>query len=316
MERVVKTPSNRVARCYSSGMTVQEAARVAEHYRSLREDAMRIEASWLAAVRLTGPDTRSFLQGLATQDLERSEPGRGAITFFTTERGRPIAIAWTLVEADDAAWIVADETEPGALLKHFDRFRVMEDVEFAPSPRPVLAFAGPRRDSLLAPERNPEAAAIRAAPLSFLLNSGDEPGTPTADPASVEAWRIGLGLPRAGLDFGLDRLVTELAEPEAISDTKGCYVGQEVVARTSQRGQVRRSRTGFRFQWAGDIPGAEVRSADGRPAGILTSVAPEPGTGRGFGMGYLSTELRNSALVVLQGAATIPVDAHSWPLWT
>lgn len=297
-------------------MTVQEAARVAEHYRSLRDDAMRIEAPWLSAVRLTGPDTRSFLQGLATQDLERTQPGQGAITFFTTERGRPIAIAWTLVEADDAAWIVADETEPGALLKHFDRFRVMEDVEFAPSPRPVLAFAGPRRDSLLAPERNPEAAAIQAAPLSFLLNSGAEPGAPAADPASVEAWRIGLGLPRAGLDFGLDRLVTELAGPEAISDTKGCYVGQEVVARTSQRGQVRRSRTGFRFQWAGDIRGAEVHTADGRPAGMLTSAAPEPGTGRGFGMGYLSTELRDSSLVLLQGDATTPVDAHPWPLWT
>ena len=297
-------------------MTVQEAARVAEHYRALREDAMRIEAPWLAAVRLTGPDTRSFLQGLATQDLEKTEPGRGAITFFTTERGRPIAIAWTLVEADDAAWVVADETEPGALLKHFDRFRVMEDVEFAPSPRPVLAFAGPRRDSLLAPERNPEATAIRAAPLSFLLNSGEEPCTPAADPASVEAWRVGLGLPRGGLDFGLDRLVTELAEPAAISDIKGCYVGQEVVARTSQRGQVRRSRIGFRFQWAGAIRGAEVRTADGRPAGILTSAAPEPGTGRGFGMGYLSTELRDSPLVLLQGAATTSVDAHPWPLWT
>ncbi|HET9939617.1 MAG TPA: hypothetical protein VFR25_00800, partial [Candidatus Eisenbacteria bacterium] len=80
-------------------MTVQEAARVAEHYRALREDAMRIDAPWLSAVRLVGPDTRAFLQGLATQDLERTEPGRGAITVFTTERGRPIALAWALVEA-------------------------------------------------------------------------------------------------------------------------------------------------------------------------------------------------------------------------
>jgi folate-binding Fe-S cluster repair protein YgfZ len=51
---------------------------VAEHYRSLREDAMRIEAPWLAAVRLTGPDTRSFLQGLATQDLEKDRAGTGS----------------------------------------------------------------------------------------------------------------------------------------------------------------------------------------------------------------------------------------------
>src|SRR5262245_19487811 len=227
-------------------MTVQEAARVAEHYRALREDAMRIDAPWLSAVRVTGPDRRSFLQGLATQDLERTEPGRGVVTFFTTERGRPIALAWVMVEGDDAAWVVADETEPGALLKHFERFRVMEDVEFAPSPRPVVAFAGPNRDAQLT--QAPGSVAIHAAPLSFLLNV--EPGTPAADPAAVESWRIGIGLPRAGIDFGPDRLVTELGEPGAISDTKGCYVGQEVVARTSHRGQVRRSRAGFRFIWA------------------------------------------------------------------
>src|SRR5690349_21940626 len=179
-------------------MTVQEAARVAEHYRALREGAMRIDAPWLSAVRLTGADTRPFLQGLATQDLDHPEPGHGAITFFTTEKGRPIALAWALVESDSAAWIVADEAEPGALLQHFERFRVMEDVEFAPSPRPVLAFAGPKRDGLLGQESG---VAIHASPLSFLLDSGAEPGTQPADPASVEAWRLGLGLPRAGVDF-------------------------------------------------------------------------------------------------------------------
>ena len=287
---------------------------MAEHYRALREDAMRIEVPWLTAVRLTGGDTRSFLQGLATQDLERTESGQGAITFFTTEKGRPIALAWAMVEADDAAWIVADETEPGALLKHFERFRVMEDVEFAPSTRPVLAFAGPNREALLA--REPGAVIIQASPLSFSLSS--EAGTPAANPISVEAWRLGSGLARAGIDFGPDRLVTEVGEPEAISDTKGCFVGQEVVARTSNRGQVRRSRTGFRFRWSGDVQAAEVQTTDGRAAGILTSVAPEPGTDRGFGMGYLSSdsEIRESPLVLLQGAATAPVDALPWPLWS
>jgi folate-binding protein YgfZ len=301
-------------------MTVQEAVRVAEHFRALREDAMRIDAPWLAAVRLTGPDTRAFLQGLASQDLERLGPERGAITFFTTEKGRPIALAWVLIQGDAAAWIVADEAEPGALLKHFDRFRVMEDVEFVPSPRPALAFAGPRRDALLDRARMEDAVAIHSSPLSFLVNPSAEPSAKPVDPSAAEAWRVGAGLPRAGIDFGLDRLVTELSEPEAISSAKGCYVGQEVVARTSQRGQVRRARTGFRFEWVGDGPsrGTELLTADGRPAGILTSAAPEPGTGRGFGMGDLSTEpeIRSSSLALAQGAMTTAVDALSWHLWT
>jgi folate-binding protein YgfZ len=301
-------------------MTVQEAARVVEHYRALREDAMRIDAPWLAAVRLTGPDTRAFLQGLATQDLERTEPKRGVLTFFTNEKGRPIALAWVLIQGDAAAWIVADEAEPGALLKHFDRFLVMEEVEFVPSPRPALAFAGPRRDELLERAEMGDTVAIHSSPLSFLVDPSAEPSATHADPSAAEAWRVGAGLPRAGIDFGLDRLVTELSEPEAISSVKGCYVGQEVVARTSQRGQVRRSRTGFRFEWVGGGPpsGTELLTAEGRPAGILTSVALEPGTRRGFGMGYLSTEpeIRSSSLAVAQGAVTTPVDALSWPLWT
>jgi folate-binding protein YgfZ len=301
-------------------MTVQEAARVAEHYRALREDAMRIDAPWLAAVRLTGPDTRAFLQGLATQDLEHAGPERGAITFFATEKGRPIALAWVLIQSDAAAWIVADEAEPGALLKHFDRFRVMEEVEFIPSPRPALAYAGPRRDTSLEQAGVGDAVAIHSSPLSFLVDPSAEPSAVPADPAAAEAWRVGTGLPRAGIDFGLDRLVTELGEPEAISSAKGCYVGQEVVARTSQRGQVRRSRSGFRFEWVGGGPsrGAELLTADGRPVGTLTSVVPEPGSGRGFGMGYLSTEsgIRDASLILAQGAMTTPVDALLWPLWT
>ena len=279
---------------------------------------MRIESPWLLAVRLTGPDTRAFLQGLSTQDLASTDPGRGATTYFTTEKGRPVALAWALVEADDAAWIVADETEPGGLLRHFERFRVMEDVEFAPSVQPVFAYAGPNRDAWIERGRHGKAGIIRAAPLSFIVGSSEEPHLPPAEPTSAEAWRVGIGLPRAGLDFGLDRLVTELGETDAISSTKGCYVGQEVVARTSHRGQVRRSRTGFRFEWTGAVVprGSEVRTREGLAAGILTSAVLEPGFGRGFGMGYLSTEpsLRES-LVLAQGTATIPVDALPWPLW-
>ena len=111
------------------------------------------------------------------------------------------------------------------------------------------------------------------------------------DAAAFEAWRIRAGLPFVGIDLDLDRIATELSLPEAISMSKGCYVGQEVVARTSQRGRLRRQRFGFRFPWGGQsIPkGTELRSG-GLSAGHVTSTAWEPGTGEGLGMGYLATE--------------------------
>ena len=299
---------------------VIEAA--AAHYRALREDAMRLELPWLRTLCLEGPDTRSFLQGLATQDLARTDPGRGHATLFATEKGRPVALAWVGFEGDEVAWIVADEVEGGGLLAHFERFRIMEDVAFEPVPGPVLAFGGPERDRLLleAAATATGARPLASSPFSFLAGSDpDVFQTPSASPAAAEAWRVAIGLPRAGIDFGVDRLVTELEEPGAISTTKGCYVGQEVVARTSTRGQVRRSRVGLRFDWAGEgpAPGSGLLTAAGQPAGFLTSAAREPGTARGLAMGYLSTDpaAREGSLLLVQGPATISVDARPWPLW-
>ena len=284
---------------------------------------MRLEAPWLTLLRLRGPDTRSFLQGLATQDLALSEPGRGVMTFFGTEKGRPLALAWVALDSDSDGWAIADEVEPGALLRHFERFRIMEEVEFEASPQQALAFAGPERDRLLdGVALAGGARAIHAAPLSFLVGapSAGSAIPPSADPAAAEAWRLAVGWPRAGIDFGPDRLLTELSLDEAISWTKGCYVGQEVVARTSNRGQVRRSRAGLRFQWdpRSAAAGAEVRTGAGQVVGHLTSAAPEPGSGRGFGMGYLATDpgARDFPLFLVQDPVTTPVDALSWPLWS
>jgi folate-binding protein YgfZ len=299
---------------------VTEAATV--HYRALREDAMRLELPWLGTLRLAGPDTRSFLQGLATQDLARTDPGRGHTTLFATEKGRPVALAWVGFEGDEVAWIVADEVERGGLLAHFERFRIMEEVAFEPMHGPVQAFGGPERDRLLLEAAASAAGArpLASSPISFLAGSNPYVvPTPSASPAAVEAWRLAVGVPRAGIDFGAERLVTELEEPGAISATKGCYVGQEVVARTSTRGQVRRSRVGLRFDWAdrGPASGAEVRTAAGQPAGFVTSAAREPGTRRGLAMGYLSTDpaVREGSLLVVQGSTTTSLDARPWPLW-
>ncbi len=120
-----------------------------------------------------------------------------------------------------------------------------------------------------------------------------------------------------GHDLDLERIATELGLPEAISLTKGCYVGQEVVARTTQRGHVRRQRIGFRFAWEGaPIPkGTELRSA-GASAGHVTSTAEEPGTGDGLGMGYLTPAAiaDNLPVLAIQGEKSTHLRLHPWPL--
>jgi folate-binding protein YgfZ len=297
----------------------------ADDYRALREGAAAFDLEGWRALRLTGADTRDFLQGTASQDLAQAGPDRAAETLFLSEKGRPVAHAWVAIDASGAqAWVIADRGSIDALRPHLERFRIMEDVEFdAPEGATrVAGVAGPGREALLAAlaSRTPGSRGIAADPLSFLLVPAGAAALPgSAAPEAVEAWRLSRGIPLGGVDFDLDRIATELDLPAAVSFTKGCYVGQEVVARTSNRGQVRRRRVGFRFSWAGAAPGRSTPLlCEGAAVGFLTSAATEPGTGEWLGMGYLATErIDDGSPVGLAGAAgheAVPIQLGGWPL--
>lgn len=299
--------------------------RLAEEYQALTRAAAVVDLSRWTSLGLAGPDAREFLQGTATQDFEAApKSGTASRTLFLTEKGRPVAHAWVLFTDPNAAWILADEGARSVLRPHLERFRVMEDVEFhgPEETSRLIGVAGPERDPLAqAIASKAEGAFVaRSEPLSFVLMPQD--AAVTAAPASVdprvfEAWRIRVGLPFQGIDFDQDRIATELALPEAISMSKGCYVGQEVVARTAHRGKLRRQRVGFRFPWTGGpIPkGTELRSG-GLESGHVTSSAWEPGSGDGVGMGYLTPDALAAKLDVLavQGEKTTHLRLQSWPL--
>ena len=304
--------------------------RAVPDYRALRESAGAIDLSAWTVLRLRGTDTRNFLQGLASQDLESVRPGAALPSLFLNEKGRPIALAWIEIsEGGSSALVIADDGARSTLRAHFERFRIMEDVEFeGPDGMPTLiGVVGPDRALLLGKtmERVPGATSIEGEFISFVLPPPELLESSTwriraprfADPASFEAWRLAIGIPRTGVDIDLDRIATELSVPEAISLTKGCYVGQEIVARTSNRGQVRRHRAGFRFQWEGrPIPARAELRAGGAVVGYVTSSAPEPGTDQGIGMGYLSVEALQQSLDVdaVEGSTMRRVHPGPWPL--
>ena len=315
-------------------MPTPNLASIATDYRLLRDSAGIVDLTSWTSIRVSGPDALAFVQGLATQDLE----GRGAApaaapTLFLTERGRPVALAWASFDSKEGSvLVVADDAARATLRPHFERFHVMEEVEIeGPRDTWIFGFAGPMRSAVLSrfvhaagmgtpedPDRDLEV--FESDPISFALlprAAAVPPGFDLIAPEAFEAWRIAVGLPRTGLDLDPDRIATELSLDEAVSHTKGCFVGQEVVARTSNRGQVKRSRVGFRFAAGGARPDprAEVRSG-GATAGYVTSVALEPGTGEGLGMGYLTLEaqLGGSPTVVLKDGNETPIHPRSWPL--
>jgi len=302
-------------------------ARPIDDYHALREDSGVLDLAGWCLLRLHGPDAREFLQGLSSQDVARVVAPDATMSLFLTEKGRPMALAWVSSATDGAtATVIADESARETLRPHFERFRVMEDVEFeGPDGMPrVFGVAGPRRASRLLElaASIPGAGVVHSEPLSFLLVplATEASRLPAAaHPEAAEAWRIAAGLPRGGVDYTPERLATELSLPEAISFDKGCYVGQEVVARTAHRGQVRRRRVGFRFPWEGSaLPAQTPIHAAGAdaPSGFVTSTASEPGTGQGLGMGYLSSDaLVNPAdLTAIHVSQTTPVTVGGWPL--
>jgi len=310
----------------------------AADYRALREGAAAVDLSAWTVLGLQGPDARPFLHGVTTQDLERLEPGEAAPALVLTEKGRPVALTWTgFVEGTAApgaaasaqgsvsfAYVLADEGARATLRAHFERLRVMEDLEITgPDGMPrLIGVAGPNRADLLSEIVSVilGAVALRGDPLSFALVPPETPAISLpdfADPVAFDAWRLATGLPRTGVDYDGERIATELALAQAISMTKGCYVGQEVVARTATRGQVRRHRVGFRFGCEG-LPfarGTELR-AGGVTVGHVTSTAVEPGTGDGLGMGYLAAEVLSAPVEVMAvtGAHTIHLRILPWPL--
>ena len=300
--------------------------RLAEEYRALRDAAAVVDLTDWTVLALTGPDSREFLQGTATQEFESLPPPATATrTLFLTEKGRPVAHAWILAGPEPtSAILISDPGARSSLKAHLERFRVMEDVEIQGPDGMARPFglAGPERDPLARAiaAKIEGARAVRSEPLSFVLvppQTSPSLLPPTVDPHAFEAWRIRAGIPYQGIDMDQDRIATELFLPEAISMTKGCYVGQEVVARTANRGKLRRQRIGFRFAWAGEpIPrGAEIRFG-AQEAGIVTSTTREPGTREGLGMGYAMPEALASGmdLLAMQGEKSTHLSPGSWPL--
>jgi folate-binding protein YgfZ len=105
---------------------------------------------------------------------------------------------------------------------------------------------------------------------------------------ALEILRIEAGVSRYGVDMDETNVVTEAALDDAVSYTKGCYVGQEIIARIKYRGHVAKKLSGLAFDQAVKVEvDAAIKSADGKEVGRITSVTYSPHLGRTIALGYL-----------------------------
>lgn len=277
--------------------------------RAVRSRAGVVDLSDRAKVELTGSERVPFLDGLVTADMKILAPGSSVYAAFLNEKSRVLGDLRAYAFPDSLVLDI-EGRQKDAAIRILEKARISDDVEFRDvgsaahfvvlgrsADTVVERVFGPGVRSLAADafatlpvdrHRSANVARIRADGESgfavwsadsslnrtwaALLRSGAAPIARDA----LEVLRIESGLPRVGLDMGEDTLALEVIPESAISFTKGCYVGQEVVARGTYIGQVRRKILGLQVD--GDaIPlhGDEV-SRGGRGVGHITSAAWSP----------------------------------------
>ncbi|WP_242354862.1 folate-binding protein YgfZ [Anaeromyxobacter sp. SG64] len=251
-----------------------------------------------ALVRATGKDAKDYLHRMSTQDLNRLRPGESAYATFLNAKGHLLAEGHVLAQEEGLLLDLAPQALPDALA-HLERLVIMDEVVFedlssALRVVPVLGPESARRVERRAPGAQRLAHDRRGTPGVDVILPPQEAealraelvaeGAVALEDSDLEALRILGGVPRFGADVDSTRLPMEAGLTRAaISFTKGCYIGQEVVLRATARGHLQRGLVQLALP-AGAGPGTRLTAA-GQEVGVVTSAADTP-EGR-IGLGYL-----------------------------
>jgi folate-binding protein YgfZ len=286
-------------------------AAVPEDYRAAREGlAHRVRPSGILDVG--GPDRVAFLQGQLTQDVRSLAPGEVRPGAALTPKGKLLFIARVLA-VPGGIRLLLPRSERETALAGLKKFVVFQKVEIADRSDEIfrIALYGPRSaeaarrlGETVLPSEGEIAAEIlaSAAAAGEILRALEGAGSVPLSEESAEILRVEAGRPRYGKDADLSNLADEVGLDSAISTTKGCYVGQEVVARVRTYGRVNRRLVGFRFPGGILEPGSLLRlPQEPEPQkieqGRVTSAVFSPRF-EAIGLGYAYREVLVGGLLV------------------
>ena len=250
-----------------------------------KTDAVVVDRSSRGRLLLTGSDVADFLQGQVSNDVEALAPGSGCYATLLTAKGK-IRCDMRILRGGD--WFLLD-SEPQALpvLEHMVRvYSIGRDVQSRRDERGLWSILGPTaRDALDNPPPEVEHAHAEGRLGLYVATDGgvdvigERPDLPEASDETAEILRVESGRPRLGYELGDDVIPQEAGINErAISFTKGCYVGQETVARLFYKGKPNRHLRGLRLTEPVER-GAPIRAADGKDLGRVASTCVSPSFG-------------------------------------
>lgn len=223
-------------------------------YELAKTAAVVVDRSARGKLLLTGSEVADFLHGQVTNDVEALAPGQGCYATLLTAKGK-IRADMRILRGE--GWFLVD-CEPQALpvLEHMVRvYSIGRDVKASRDERPVWSVIGPAaRESLDNPPPADEHAHT-SGDLGLYVSTdlgvdviGERPDLPEASEETAECLRVESGRPRLGFELG-DNVIPQEAgiNERAVSFTKGCYVGQETVARLFYKGKPNRHLRGMRL---------------------------------------------------------------------
>jgi tRNA-modifying protein YgfZ len=290
----------------------EAAIRVAPDYRAAREHlGHRFRRA--AVIDVEGADRVAFLQGQLTQDVKTLRAGEVRPAAGLTPKGKLLYIA-RLVGFPDRLRLLLAAASRVRTVEHLKKYAAFQKVSIVDRSDEVLRLG----------IYGPEAARLESLGERFLILPGEgefsrdalipidarseaesrleKTGSVVVSEETAEVLRIEAGRPRFGQDADESHLADEVGLNEAISTTKGCYVGQEIVARMRTYGRVNRRLVGFRFPEGAIPPGTVLKRPE--PAGEdkiewgrVTSSALSPAFGP-IGLGYAFRDVSSGGSLV------------------
>jgi folate-binding protein YgfZ len=264
-------------------------------YRLLREEAGLVNRSARGKLLVTGADAAEFLQGQLTNDVEALAPGSGCYAALLDRKGHMQADMRVLRLAADRYWIDTEPVGAPAVVRHLGMYRVGREVDVADvgAEWRIFSVVGPQAHEVagvgpLSPEHVHRAvgeaggiAVATADGVDLLVPASDaegvresllRAGAAEVSEDAAEVLRVEAGRPRFGREMTSETIPQEAGINErAVSFSKGCYIGQETVARLHYKGKPNRSLRGLRLS-APAAAGDPVRLGDRELGRVGTAV--------------------------------------------
>jgi folate-binding protein YgfZ len=229
------------------------------------------------ALVVSGPDRKTWLDGLLTCAVTAVTPGKAGYGLLLTKQGKIVSDVF-LLDNGSALYVGVAPGRGAAVRELLDRYLVMEDADLAAAPSALGFYASTQ--GAPAPATALASGALAVAGLEVELSVSAEPVPGAGEASALSALLAAHGLGVFGVDFGeRDNPHEASLDRVAVSWTKGCYLGQEVVCMQDMRGKVKRrlvALAGGPELLSPAEASADVLSADGSVAGHVSSVHRAP----------------------------------------